>query len=124
MVGKRLGRIVAQKKRALTAMHWREVGMGKGTKRAQDSEKKVRGENMGNSQTQQCVGERLDRETKRVSEKKKKKSERREHSSLTAIVGERLGRTGAWKKQGTRILAEEDYTTVCKFLVQKALKEV
>ena len=28
---------------------------------------------MGHSQTQQCVGERLDREMKRASEKKKKK---------------------------------------------------
>ena len=93
-------------------------------KKAQDTKKqKVRGENTGHSQTQQCVGERLDRETKRASEKKKK-SERQEHSSLTAIVGERLGWTGARKKQGTRILAEEDYTTACKFLVQKALKEV
>jgi len=44
--------------------------MGKGTKRARDSEKKVRGKNTGNSQIQQCVGERLDRETKNASEKK------------------------------------------------------
>jgi len=70
MVGERLGQIVAQKKRALTAMCWQEVGMGKGTKRAWDSEKKVRGKNTGNSQTQQCIGERLDRETKNASEKK------------------------------------------------------
>ena len=55
--------------------------MGKGTKRARDSEKKVRGENTGNSQTQQCVGERLDRETKNASEKKQ--SNKRKYGALT-----------------------------------------
>jgi len=43
--------------------------MDKGTKKAWDSEKKkVRGENTGHSQ--QCVGERLDRDMKKASEQR------------------------------------------------------
>jgi len=37
--GKKLGRIVARKRRALTAMRWQEIGMERGMKKAQDTKK-------------------------------------------------------------------------------------
>ena len=45
--------------------------MERGMKKAQDTKKtKSKSENTGHSQIQQCIGERLDRETKKASEKK------------------------------------------------------
>jgi len=66
----------------------------------------VRGENTGHSQTQQCVGERLDRETKKVSEKKQ--SDKRKYRALTNTAmcwGEAdkvMKKAGEKKKQEAR----------------------
>ena len=80
---------------------------------------------MGHSQTQQCVGERLDRETKKASEKKQsnkrkygaltntamcwgeadkvtkkagEKKKREARTRLTAMVGKKLGQIVARKR--------------------------
>ena len=83
--GEKLGRIVAQKRRALTAMRWREIVMERGMKKAWDTKKtKSESENTGHSQIQQCVGERLDRETKKASEKKQ--SDKRKYGALTNMT--------------------------------------
>jgi len=80
--GKKLGQIVARKRHALTAMRWREIVMERGMKKARDTKKtKSESENMGHSQIQQCVGERLDRETKKASEKKQ--SDKQKYGALT-----------------------------------------
>jgi len=100
MVGKRLGRIVAQKKRALTAMCWREVGMGKGTKRAWDSEKKVRGKNTGTHKHSNALGRGWTGRRKTQVKKSKAISENTGHSQIQQCIGERLDKVT--KKAGEK----------------------
>jgi len=81
--------------------------------------KKVRGENMGHLQTQQCVGERLDRETKKTGETTKQEARiQGTHSDRWQEVGTDSGmkkaRDGCWR-------GLHHYMQI---FVQKALKEV
>jgi len=73
---------------------------------------------MGHSQTQQCVGERLDRETKKASEKKNKaRSENTGHSQTQQCIGERLDKET--KKAGEKTSKKQEYGSLTVIVGKK-----